>query len=540
MTDLHWSIDSLAIRDNVVFGFGWAFHPAKEVASIRLRLYSPEAEMVGLLHADPSKPRGDVERAFPGHSQARNPGFVIFGSAKSGTRVASVELELAFADGLTLVNPVPASCVVFLSTQTGSQHRAVFAQLKTLAKRGLHLLSSGQYASLFSKVRRYLNGRPKSVLQKTGDLAELLSPRERRDVRVILDHDLGGGANHYRARLTDSVVRDGATVVVVTFHVATLSHMLIVHNARIHRRYSIPSPSFAVEAMAGLVVNEIIYNTGVSFTRPEEIPQILISLKQKTAARLKVLVHDFFVVCPSHFLLDSNGRSCRIPELNDCAECLRENRQGFATLFAAADIKTWRSVWGSLLAAADEIVAFSNNSADLLQKAYPGSARDRLTVIPHHVKHLPSREIRISNVASLCIGVVGQIGLPKGSLVVQALAREIKRRRIDVKIVVVGTIEANCDSDLVTQTGAYQHDDLPRFIEESGANIMLFPSVWPETFSYVVQELMDLNLPVASFDLGAPAERLSAYAKGLVLGSMEPANILDELTSFHRKIYLAQ
>ncbi len=68
---------------------------------------------------------------------------------------------------------------------------------------------------------------------------------------------------------------------------------------------------------------------------------------------------------------------------------------------------------------------------------------------------------------------------------------------------------------------------------------MLFPSICPETFSYVVHELMDMKLPVASFNFGAPAERLASYSKGLVLSSMDPASVLDELISFHRKTYLA-
>jgi glycosyltransferase involved in cell wall biosynthesis len=80
---------------------------------------------------------------------------------------------------------------------------------------------------------------------------------------------------------------------------------------------------------------------------------------------------------------------------------------------------------------------------------------------------------------------------------------------------------------------------LTGLIEKSGANVFLFPSIWPETFSYVVQELMSMSLPVASFNFGAPAERLETYQKGLVLDSMDPATVLDDLISFHRKSYLA-
>ncbi|MCA3161486.1 MAG: glycosyltransferase, partial [Burkholderiales bacterium] len=127
----------------------------------------------------------------------------------------------------------------------------------------------------------------------------------------------------------------------------------------------------------------------------------------------------------------------------------------------------------------------------------------------------------------------------KGSLFIQSLAREIGRHHADVKIVVIGTIEATSDPLVVTQTGPYRHDDLTGLIEKSGANVFLFPSIWPETFSYVVEEMMTMSLPVASFNLGAPAERLENYQKGLLLNSTDPATVLDDLISFHRKSYLA-
>jgi glycosyltransferase involved in cell wall biosynthesis len=107
-----------------------------------------------------------------------------------------------------------------------------------------------------------------------------------------------------------------------------------------------------------------------------------------------------------------------------------------------------------------------------------------------------------------------------------------------VKIVVIGTIEVTCDPQVVTQTGAYKHDELRGLIEKSGANVFLFPSICPETFSYVVQELVTMLLPVASFNLGAPAERLATYSNGIVMDSMNPSAVLDDLISFHRKIYL--
>ena len=63
--------------------------------------------------------------------------------------------------------------------------------------------------------------------------------------------------------------------------------------------------------------------------------------------------------------------------------------------------------------------------------------------------------------------------------------------------------------------------------------MMLFPSIYPETFSYVVHELMAMDLPIAAFNIGAPAEKLRHYAHGLLLFSRQPEDILADLIQFH-------
>lgn len=39
-------------------------------------------------------------------------------------------------------------------------------------------------------------------------------------------------------------------------------------------------------------------------------------------------------------------------------------------------------------------------------------------------------------------------------------------------------------------------------------------SVWPETFSYTTSEIMSMNRPLLSFDLGAQGERVQNYLYG--------------------------
>ena len=63
-------------------------------------------------------------------------------------------------------------------------------------------------------------------------------------------------------------------------------------------------------------------------------------------------------------------------------------------------------------------------------------------------------------------------------------------------------------------TGPYEREHLVDLIESHGINMILFPSICPETFSYVIEETMLLRMPIVAFDLGAPGERLRDYDLG--------------------------
>jgi glycosyltransferase involved in cell wall biosynthesis len=541
MSEVFWSVDSLVIKDNTLYGFGWIFHARHEIVAIRFRLSyaGGDRSLPEYISADAGRPREDVKRAFENQTRALNSGYLVYGAYSPGAQISAIHLVCSLANGSILELAVPTSSVIqFTSANESESSRLMLRQFYVFFKRGVHLVRAGKFTSLLDEFRQYIKNMLKSSLHKPADLAALLREGERKNLCLIVDHGLGGGANQYREHLVDSIIKDGRSVVIVTNQLATLSHALILRNSRINLRFSVPDKDFILKMVRKLSVNEIIYNTAVSFPKPEEIPHLLVDIKQATSARLRILVHDFFLVCPSQFLIDHEGKHCHVPNVSVCSSCLPKNQQGFTALFLERDMPKWRSMWGALLLVADEIVTFSQSSSTLLLKAYPRIEKGRISVVPHKVIHVSGLPPTITNAKSLHIGVVGHIGFHKGSHFIHALAQEIRRRGIDVKIVVIGTIEVTCDPQVVTQTGAYKHDELRGLIEKSGANVFLFPSICPETFSYVVQELVTMLLPVASFNLGAPAERLATYSNGIVMDSMNPSAVLDDLISFHRKIYL--
>lgn len=191
---------------------------------------------------------------------------------------------------------------------------------------------------------------------------------------------------------------------------------------------------------------------------------------------------------------------------------------------------SWRTEWLGLLKCATEIRCFSESSRSIVGRAYP-DVLEKCTVVPHRVDFRPSRIPVVPQSRIKCIGVVGGINYPKGRGVLENLARYIEAGKLSYRVRVIGNLDTAVPG--ISSTGSYEAEQLPELIEGLGINVFLVPSIWPETFSYVTSELMTLQLPIVCFDIGAPAERVRTYAKGRVLNSHEPENILrciDELT----------
>ena len=56
--------------------------------------------------------------------------------------------------------------------------------------------------------------------------------------------------------------------------------------------------------------------------------------------------------------------------------------------------------------------------------------------------------------------------------------------------------------------GYYRAGSLPALLRRDAVDVALLLSIWPETYTLVVDECLMAGVPVVAFDLGAPAERL--------------------------------
>lgn len=542
-----WSIDQLTINGYGVFIFGWLFLPGSQIQRLFLVLKSATGTTVARVVLDASRPRHDVATAFPGQSEALESGFLGAGSLPRGAQEDDqliLSARLSTGQEVTVEIP-PTTWQVQLIPSMRDQRQSAYRLWRYYARQAVTLLAKGRFTILREKLMRQLSHLPRKSLSQSEAVNHLLKIKNsgKGDIHFIIDHQLGGGANNYRQQRVQEWTEDGGVALVLTYNLAQLQPMLTVVTADRQERFSLDSDFDLLAALKVAPLKLITYNTGVSFVGPDQIPTLLLALKRHHGARLSLLIHDYFIVCPSHFLLNFEGRFCRIPDLETCRKCLPNTPHGFASLFQG-DIATWRTIWGPLLQQADEIVAFSQSSADLLRKAYESWPNGQnwlqgrsIEIRPHKIDYLTCGPLVLRQTQELVIGIVGRLSYHKGSKLVQQLACYIEAQGAPERIVIIGDLEEQVNPAIVRQTGPYQRDNLGSQILETGANVMLFPSICPETFSYVANEIIHLNLPLASFDYGAPAERLKSYEKGLVLDSEDPGSVLNGMRYLFQKFY---
>lgn len=525
---IRFGVDRLALRGKRIFGWGWVADPERRIYRVELEIKT--AAGCQYLPANYGLLRTDVVNAFPELASRENAGFVISGYA-AVMPVGELSLKVHFDDGdlvLLSINHV---------LETVSEHKRRLRGYGWLLKSTWRRLLRFDFAGILRRARSQELWTP---ALNDDEAVELLGRRfeGRAGACVILDHDMGGGANQYRSRHIEARLATGSPVVLCTYVLPTLDYRLSLFIPGAAEEIFRVSSFVALGHLFDVLEScEIFLNSPVSFDDPLLLSDFLTQTrKARSGFRLIVSVHDFFAVCPSYVLLNADGQFCGIPaNPSVCADCLGRHQASFVALSPPTEISVWRAAWWRCLEVADEIRCFSISTRDLLLRAYPELNLARLTVVPHVVTYNPSRLPEINANAPMKIGVIGHISDQKGAGILADLVRLLDQQASPVEMVVIGTLDTVVSSRRLTVTGTYRHEDLVGLIETHGVNVFLFPSICPETFSYMTEEMMILRLPVVAFDLGAPAERLRGYDLGRVSQETSAQAALNELDVLYQQ-----
>ena len=255
-------------------------------------------------------------------------------------------------------------------------------------------------------------------------------------------------------------------------------------------------------------------------------PPAIYRLIQRLGVPYDAHIHDYALICPRISLVGTEHRYCGEPDLAGCEACVVTRGRLVREDIGVAALRK-RSA--AFLAAARRVVIPSHDAATRLRRYIPNL---EAVVIPHgDDRDLPAVRTSTPRNGVVRVCVAGGVGPHKGYDILLACARDAAERSLALEFVVVGDTtgdDALHATGRVFVTGTYRPEEAVELIRRQYASLAFLPSVWPETWSLTLTELWQAGLAVVAFDMGAPAERIRATGRGLLLPFGLPASAIND------------
>lgn len=334
---------------------------------------------------------------------------------------------------------------------------------------------------------------------------------------VYFHHDLGGGSDLYiQNKIAEFKNSSHIFVIIYKQKIAKFDLQITFKNQFGSAFFNSLEEIFDLLQKAKI---DIFYISQILLFPDQDIIFDLIEKSKHNDTKVVMLAHDYYSICTKVFLTKDDGAKCGILENKTHCSC---NPQ------AAEHIKKWQNILENLV---DEIIFFSESSRKIITEFFP-NIYQKTKIIPHQVPYLRKVKINKFSKKTINIATIGFLHKAKGCDIVEEMAEIISKNNLPVKIVVIGRFGKKIKNKTLTILGKYERNDLPEILENNQIDIVLIPSIWPETFNYTVHEAMMMGVKTACFDLGAQAEYVGKYSGGLIISQIDAKIALDEILNF--------
>lgn len=392
-----------------------------------------------------------------------------------------------------------------------------------------------RYPTYDYQVRKYLAKDPNQEVRR---IIRMVIDTHRRESFLYFAHDMGGGAAAYLDREIERLVAREKCVSVIRYLTMQHKYQFQFFNAEGMQEYVFTHMEELLDIGKWLAFDEIVINELVTYPDLMTAQQLIITCKKQHACRLTMLFHDYFALCPGINLLNGEGQLCEGSSAEACEACYK--KQGYDTAYGCATRADWLKCWRSFLEACTEVRCFSEDTRARVERIFGKGLA--LSLVPHQVEYAFPIHKDFKTTDTINIGLLGVLAKHKGGEVVRRLLEEIERQNLNINIILVGwTDGVNLKKYRhFRETGKYQAQELPRLIYQNDIDVFLIASIWPETFSYTAEEIIRMGMPLVSYDLGAPGERIKKYDKGMVLPLAAGSEKMLELISDFAKKHVAK
>ncbi len=355
------------------------------------------------------------------------------------------------------------------------------------------------------QVHRFIALDPALPARQAIDLARVSAAGK--PVVLLVMHDREGGTLRHMQELAAWAVRDAVFLVLRPASGPSVQLDLLGASEGFRLSFQLPS-EFAslVEALRGLGVGHVHFHHLLGHT-----PDVL-ALPAHLGVRYDFTAHDYHAFCPQISLTGSDNAYCGEEGPDQCRRCLSRSPAP-----GGVSIEQWRVTHGSLIAGARHVLVPSHDAAQRFLRYAPSADvryaphDELLKPVPHPVP-VPRQ---LATGAPLKVVVIGALSPIKGADLLEDVATLAAQTSARIDFHLLGFAYRNLRTRpraSLTVHGQYEDADLARLLDWLQPDLVWFPALWPETYSYTLSACLEQGLPVVAPDLGAFAERLSGRA----------------------------
>lgn len=215
--------------------------------------------------------------------------------------------------------------------------------------------------------------------------------------------------------------------------------------------------------------------------------------------------HDYFAMCPQITLTDEQNRYCGEIGESQCNSCLQKR-----PVVGRLSISEWRTRYRELLQGSERVIV----PADSVMARYRHYFNlDNLVVAAHpdcipgwHPSVVP---LSVPGGRSVRVAVLGALSPMKGPDTLEAAVFDARARALPITFKLFGyAYRTLSEGEKLEVHGPYEPAELNNLLMAWNPDVVWFPALWPETYSYTLSECFRLGLPVLVSDLGALADRI--------------------------------
>lgn len=244
--------------------------------------------------------------------------------------------------------------------------------------------------------------------------------------------------------------------------------------------------------------------------------------------------HDYYSVCPSIKLLDSQGHYCAGRCTINHDDCRVELTLDGISNLKHQFIYRWQINFSQMISLCSALITTDINLKRVINEIYPSTLKMPFHIIPHGRDFDYKLDVadfqRNSDVVKIL--VPGNIGIAKGAEVLISLASNESLANVEWHV--LGTIQDGLHMNLpknIIVHGKYDVKDFKKISESIKPTFGAILSVWPESWCHTLTELWSVGLPVFGFNIGAVGERVVKSGAGWLANEYTTSSMLQLIKS---------